>query len=261
MSEFIMQNGNIELYEKFYWTTSDDIAKVFGRDMTKSEDIVEYEELLRNMKVDSIEKPEIDDISKYYPANTSNAVEIDTYITDPNVRSAGIAKALVYEGIKKYINRHFENPNEQEMFLCSTLHRLNVSSKYVSEFFGLKDSLFVNRRYGRTREVHIKRIERDEAQQYLDDMYDKLAVLNGYNPENKEISRETMLSIMRDEVDYRKKEAIRLRRLKLNSNFNGKYRAYLHNRIIGTIKKAIKLKQMMNQKVDPDAPEGEPREL
>ena len=255
MSEYVNKAGAEQLYERFYWTTADDISKLFEKDVSCSEDMKEYEEILSNMKLESIEEPEIDYISQYYTANTSNSVEIDTYITDPNVRDSGIAKVLVYEGIKKYIERHFENPDEKEMFLCSTLHRLNVSSKYVSEFFGLKDSLYVNRRFGRTREVHIKRIEREETQEYLDNMYDKLAVLNDYNPENREISKETMISILREEIDSRKSEAKRLKTLKLNSNFKGRYRLYLHNRIMGIIKKSIELKEKINKysKLDGDS--------
>lgn len=249
MSEYIKENGNPELYERFYWTTLDDIKSLFNKDIAGTEDMKEYENVLGHMKVDSIEEPDIKDISKYYKANTSNAVEIDTYITDPNARSSGIAKVLVYEGIKKYIDRHFNNTEQKEMYLCSTLHRLNVSSKYVSEFFGLKDSLFVNRRFGRTREVHIKKIDREEANQYLDNMYDKLAVLNGYNPENKKISEDTVTSILREEVDSRKNESIRLRKLKKDSDLNKKYHKYLHNRIMGNIGKAINKKKEINNTI------------
>ena len=60
------------------------------------------------------------------------------------------------------MKQFFENESEQEIFLCSTLHRDNLSSKYVSEFFGLTDSLYVRRRDGRDREVHICRVGRDE---------------------------------------------------------------------------------------------------
>ena len=43
------------------------------------------------------------------------------------------------------MEQFFENESEQEIFLCSTLHRDNLSSKYVSEFLGLTDSLYVKR--------------------------------------------------------------------------------------------------------------------
>ena len=47
------------------------------------------------------------------------------------------------------MEQFFDDESEQEIFLCSTLHRDNLSSKYVSEFFGLTDSLYVKRRDGR----------------------------------------------------------------------------------------------------------------
>ena len=147
---------------------------------------------------------------KYFSANPQNSIEIDTYITDPDQRSCGKARALVYEGIKKHISDFFENPENEEIFLCSTLHRDNVSSKYVSEFFGLKDNLFVNRRSGRDREVHITRIKRSEAQEYLRHMAEKLAVLYRYNPDNIEISNESKEKIIHDQIKYEKAEFHRL---------------------------------------------------
>ena len=126
-------------------------------------------------------------------------IELDTYITLPKDRNSGLARIIVYEGIKKHIEKHFKNPNNSEIFLCSTLHRDNLSSKYVSEFFGLKDSLYVNRRKGRDREVHITKIPREQAMEYLTSMSDKLAVLYGYNPYNKHISDETKRRVLKEQ--------------------------------------------------------------
>lgn len=94
---------------------------------------MEYSQILKNGPLQIYEKPEFD-VTKYYAANTSNAVELDTYITAPDTRSSGLAKALVLQGIIKHMNRHFSDPSQENIFLCSTLHRANLSSKYVSEF-------------------------------------------------------------------------------------------------------------------------------
>ncbi len=247
MSKYIKQNGDLKLYERFYWTTSEDIAEAFNKETYKNEDVEEYEFLLQRMNVDSIEEPEIENIAQYYSANTNNSVEIDTYITDPNSRASGLAKIIVYEGIKKHITNHFNKPEENEIFLCSTLHRQNVSSKYVSEFFGLKDSLFVNRRFGRTREVHITRILRGEATQYLNNMYNKLAVLNAYNPENREIPKDTVLSIYREEKYRKRTEAKRLLKLSRNPEYNKKYKNYLRKRIIGMMRSGIKINKAIKE--------------
>lgn len=82
----------------------------------------EYEEILKNSKLKIYEKPEFE-TEKYYSANTNNAVELDTYITLPKDRNSGLARIIVYEGIKKHIEEHFKNSNNSEIFLCSTLHR------------------------------------------------------------------------------------------------------------------------------------------
>lgn len=230
MSEYIMnkqnETGNTELmkqYEQFYWMTAEDISQIYGKEIDpenlKNQDVAEYEkmmelqrehrELLTKGGLKIYEEPTFDE-EQYYLANTSNAVEIDTYITDPNKRHSGTARVLVYEGIKKHIDRFFKNPQNTDIFLCSTLHRENVSSKYVSEFFGLKDSLFVNRRNGRDREVHITRINRENIKQYLMDMEDKLNVLYGYNPNHRQLSTKRKQEILEKQLDYEKEQFKRL---------------------------------------------------
>ena len=136
-------------------------ANNFNKDVGEYENWLknqkEYENILENATLKIYEEPTFS-VKKYFTANTKNSIEIDTYLTSPDKRHSGTARILVYEGIKKHINKFFENTENKEIFLCSTLHRENLSSKYVSEFFGLKDSLYVNRRQGRDREVHICRI-------------------------------------------------------------------------------------------------------
>ena len=41
--------------------------------------------------------------------NTSNSIELDIYLTDPNDRRAGLARILVLAGISKHMQRHFAN--------------------------------------------------------------------------------------------------------------------------------------------------------
>ena len=155
------------------------------------------------------ESPMFDE-TQYYTSNTKNTIELDTYITNPNSRNVGSARIIVYEGIKKHMEKFFSCPKNKEIFLCSTLHRDNLSSKYVSEFFGLKDSLYVNRRQGRDREVHICKIDREQAMEYLTHMSDRLAVLYGYNPNNKHISQAVKKSILQEQLNYEEQERKRL---------------------------------------------------
>ena len=235
MSEYIIENYDKDIqnkYEQFYWITFQDISKEYEKEIQEPDAIIqdyecfmglqlEYEEILRKAQLKIYEQPTFDE-EKYYSANTSNAVELDTYITCPSNRSSGIARIIVFEGIKKHIERHFKDSDSQEVFLCSTLHRDNLSSKYVSEFFGLTDSLYVNRRQGRDREVHICRIPREQAIEYLAEMSDKLAVLYGYNPNKKHITESARKRILKQQLEYEEKEFERLNKAKSSDKkFNG----------------------------------------
>ena len=118
-----------------------------------------------------------------------------------------------------------------------------MSSKYVSEFFGLKDSLFVKRRQGRDREVHITRIRREDAKQYLGNMEDKLNVLYGYNPQNKQLSTKRKQTILKEQLDYEKEEFKRLNRAR---HYPCKYTGNVKD-IQSKANKILKLKQRLKQ--------------
>lgn len=225
MSEYISSQFDKRMqkqYEQFYWITSDDIAKEFARGINiKKDEIKEYEDILKNSKLKIYEQANFDE-KKYYNSNTENSIELDTYITNPNSRNIGCARIIVYEGIKKHMEKFFANPKNKEIFLCSTLHKDNLSSKYVSEFFGLTDSIYVNRRQGRDREVHICQIPREQAIEYLTHISDKLAVLYGYNPNKKQISPKIKMQILQEQIEYEEKECKRLVKAKAtNKKFKG----------------------------------------
>ena len=256
MAEFIENNYDSEIqekYEMFYWITLDDIEAEFGTKQSKPDDTIkdyetfmedekEYAELIHKSSLKIYESPEFEE-EKYYTANTANSVEIDTYLTNPHNRSLGIARIIVYEGIKKHILEHFKKPKNQEIFLCSTLHRDNLSSKYVSEFFGLTDSLYVNRRQGRDREVHICKINREEAIEYLTNMYNKLAVLYNYNPDGKVIKDSVTLKVLQEQLEYEEKEKVRLIRAK---TIDGKLKGINHKFIPQKERKISKLKKQIS---------------
>ena len=248
MSDFIAENNDeknemANRYERFYWTNTDDISNEMGKTIKVDENnfptINEYETLLSYLSVNVKEQPKFN-TKKYFTANTSNAIELDTYITNPDSRHYGLARKLVYHGIKKHMEKFFENPENDEIFLCSTLHRDNVSSKYVSEFFGLKDSLYVNRRQGRDREVHICRISRDNAKLYLNRMNDKLAVLYGYNPEGRKIATSTEYTIVYEQLNYEIKEVLRLTK----ANLRHPKRIFKKGTIKGTKSKIQKIRAL-----------------
>lgn len=239
MSEYIEDLAQYDdsikhLYEMFYWISARDISEIFGRNIKlNNTNIREYEILIESQKSQEytqilskgdlkvLEEPKFD-ISKYFNANTDNSIEIDTYITNPNSRQSGLARIIVYEGLKKHIKRYFENSKNNEIYLCSTLHRDNISSKYVSEFFGLNNSLYVQRRHGRNREVHICRITRDEYERYLESMEDKLITLYDYNPNNKSVSDNKKLEILEEQLKYEAKQIESLR-VKSKGHYKGNF--------------------------------------
>ena len=205
MSLYMLENNCFHEYENFYWVTSEDIVKEIYNNKrsfrTTNSIMLEYDSFIKNSQLEIYEK-NVSGLYKYFRANTRNSIEIDTYITDPDNRHAGLARILVFEGIKKHIIKHFNNPIHTEIFLCSTLHRQNLSSKYVSEFFGLTDSLYVKRINLRDREVHICRIEREQYYGYLRNMEDKLIVLYNYNPTGKVLSNARKLQILQEQLQY-----------------------------------------------------------
>ena len=241
MSEYMQEQdkthtGVMERYDMFYWITADDIAKEFGKQDVEPNDVeareletiigrekeeLEYKKILHKGPLVIHEKPEFN-VKKYYTAKPSNSIELDTYITDPRDRRSGLARILLLEGITKHMEQFFENESEQEIFLCSTLHRDNLSSKYVSEFFGLTDSLYVKRRDGRDREVHICRVGRDEYKRYLEHIKKKVAILYGYNPEGIAIPASEEIEILKEQLGYEQREISRLKRARTAQTYNGK---------------------------------------
>lgn len=253
MVEYVENNypDSKKLYQTFYWNTVDDIENEFGkainRNINECEQFIndeiseDFSDIVKNGGLQIYDKPKFD-IQKYYTANTENSVEIDTYITAPDNRQFGIARMLVLEGIKKHIKRHFSQTDYDEIFLCSTLHKNNFSSKYVSEFFGLRDSLSVKRRQGRNRQVHICKIKREEAEQYLEHMEKKIVVLYGYNPNEIKITDEEKISILSEQLEYEKAEISRLKRLRKvkDKNLKGKIKLKSKREKINSIKTQIK---------------------
>lgn len=261
MSEYIdnreatEQKGALKQYERFFWMTAEDVAKIIhgedaanrilNSDIIESEDILqleqEHQQILENSRLKIHEEPEFEQ-QKYFEANPQNSIEIDTYITDPNNRSYGLARELVFEGIKTQLLKAEESIDSEDIFLCSTLHRDNLSSKYVSEFFGLRDSLFVNRRKGRDREVHITRIKSKDIKGYLKDIQEKLAVLYGYKRETVPVSTERKQEIIKEQIQYEKAEFKRLNKIRHSTS---RYKGIVKN-MESKVDKIERLKKKMS---------------
>lgn len=218
--------NDLHRYQQFYWVDFNYLKENLGLRQSEQQgeysidstistcDRLIYDKVLSYQKYKIYDTEHCSNMSKYYNANTANTIELDTYITHPSNRENGIARILVFEGIKKSIQRVLRNPDNSEIFLASTLHEENLSSKYVSDFFGLTDYLFVNRRNGRDRQVHICKIKREDVSNYLEKMEKKIAVLYGYNPRNIRISQNERNAIIEEQLNYEIQELSRLNSIK-----------------------------------------------
>lgn len=221
-------------YQDFYWVDYDFLRQELGQNdrslnesTSKYDTTIEtYDKILNYQKYKIHDISHCNDMSKYYTANTSNTIELDTYITHPDNREKGIARVLVLEGLKKALKEVAKKSDNSNVFLVSTLHEDNLSSKYVSEFFGLKDYVFVNRRNGRDRQVHIFGMKRKEILDYIEQMEKKIAVLYGYNPSNLKISEDERKGIIKEQIQYEADELKRLNSAKTLEP-NKKYTGYI----------------------------------
>lgn len=233
---------DMKRYEQLYWIDFIKLQQELGKNKQckelqeksgedKEVEVNKFDSTMKAYdKILSFQKYKIYDIShckdmrKYYEANTNNTIELDTYITHPDNREKGIARILTFEGIKKSLERVLSKKENEKIFLVSTLHQENFSSKYVSEFFGLEDYIFVNRRNGRDRQVHIFGMDREQVPEYLEEMEKKIAVLYDYNPNNIEISYEEKNDILDEQIKYETKELQNLEKIIKAKSFDSEQR-------------------------------------
>lgn len=232
MSVYIKNvNDDLKRYEQFYWVDFIKLQQVLKiqsqykenpdpkeltekTEFNKFDSTMEaYDKVLNFQKYKIYDRTHCKNMYKYYGANTNNTIELDTYITHPDNREKGIARILTFEGIKKSLERVLAKSENKKIFLVSTLHQENFSSKYVSEFFGLEDYIFVNRRNGRDRQVHIFGMDREQVPKYLEQMEKKIAVLYDYNPNNVEISNKEKNDILAEQIDYETRELQKLEKI------------------------------------------------
>lgn len=233
-------------YQDFYWVDfnylkdqlsndksgvtqqDDELGNIYSNDISNqyNSTIEAYDKVLQYQKYKINDTTHCNNMSRYFTANTSNTIEIDTYITHPDNREKGIARVLVLEGLKKSLYDMIRKSEVRDVFLVSTLHEENLSSKYVSEFFGLKDYIFVNRRHGRDRQVHILGIKKQNVPFYIEQMEKNIAVLYGYNPNNIKISKKDREEIIKEQMEYEVNELQRLNSIK-EFDVQKKYTGYI----------------------------------
>lgn len=236
----LYMKNDIEKYNDFYWIDFNFLKQISSTYQKKQLErvtqfyrfdstIKTYDDILELQKYKIYDYSNCKNPSEYFEANTGNTIELDTYITHPQNREKGIARILVFEGIKKAFEDLLRNKANKKIYLVSTLHQENYSSKYVSEFFGLKDYLFVNRRNGRDRQVHICGIDKEKVPEYLKMMEKKIAVIYDYNPNKINISADEQKRILIEQIQYEAEELQKLKGAKSSDN-SMKYSGLIKNK-------------------------------
>lgn len=209
----IYMKKNLEDYNDFYWmdfkTIKDIMPRKGGEEIegllkyNKYDSTIEaYDKILEYQKFKIYDKSHCKNVRDYYDATPDNTIELDTYITHPDNRGKGLAEIITFEGIKKSLEEL--GKTKKKVFLASTLHQKNFASKRVSEFFGLEDYIFVNRRNGRDRQVHIFGMTREQIPEYLEKMEKKLAVIHNYNPNGIKLTDKEKNDILKEDSFKRK---------------------------------------------------------
>ena len=213
MMEYAINNGKIDVYERFFWLTADDIAKEFDRNPKKSKNMKECE-----LITDCLEGiDEAVSIENGIP-DSRNTFIIDTCFTDNNSRNQGLSRILMFEGIKRQIERFFTNSDEDEMVLMSYAHGDSLSARHALNF--LEMNRIANKGTMLNRKTYERRIKREEAEQYISNMQERLVALYGYNPNGIVIPNDRKIEILKNQVSYDSVETRKIRTFLFNRLMN-----------------------------------------
>ena len=137
-----------------------------------------YELFLKYQEPNFIEQPNFD-LEPFFGVESKNSLEINTYAVRSDYRSAGLAKAMLYETLKAMFAIYFENPENNEIYLVSTIHNSNTNSQEVLGAFGIDKYLYVERMKDQNRRVYIHKINKEDLQEFLYEI--ELEILMEYN--------------------------------------------------------------------------------
>lgn len=140
--------------------------------------ISNYELFLKYQEPNFIEQPNFD-LEPFFGVESKNSLEINTYAVRSDYRSAGLAKAMLYETLKAMFAIYFENPENNEVYLVCTIHNSNTNSQEVLGAFGIDKYLYVERMKDQNRRVYIHKINKEDLQEFLYEI--ELEILMEYN--------------------------------------------------------------------------------
>lgn len=208
MTEYMQKINAEELYRQFYYIKSTDLKHKVNSQITES-----YDKFLTLSKI-TVYENHIKNKEVYYNATVDNTIELDTYITSPKARQAGIAKILSYVGLAKTIEEFFEQNKSDVLYLSITLHKDNYLSENVANFFGFTDYIDLERRSGIDRHVYMKCLHKNNYKKYLEMLSKKISYF--YEFGTASITEEEINNFENEKYEH-KKQIIEQIKYRLNN--------------------------------------------
>lgn len=145
--------------------------------------ITNYELFLKYQQPNFIEKEKFN-LEEYFDVEMKNSLEINTYAVNPEYRSQGLPKILLYESLKCTFYHYFQKEDNSVIYLVSTVHNANQNSQSILNSFGLNQYLYVERMKNLNRRVYIHKISKEEFLDFLYNIAVELLINYNYYSEN-----------------------------------------------------------------------------
>ena len=200
--------GKVSDYAKTVFYGINDINKEMLQKQAKGkipskhlEDIISvYETFLKAQAPVFITEPNID-ITKYFNANMDNAMEINTYVVDPAYQGSGLAKIVLYETLKRCMEKYFSKEENTELYLNTTIHNENINSQRTANVIGMTDYLYIEQTTRINRRVYMKQIKKEDYKDLLYDIELELLMEYNYHSENFGIDIEGMRNRINTKIE------------------------------------------------------------
>jgi hypothetical protein len=206
MNEKTKLENLVKLNRDFFYLDSNELKKN-NIEINKKDEIIKiYDEYLKKSKFLINFKSENFNIENYFECNVENFIELDTFVTHPDFRKKGLTKKLIFNGIKKTLNKYFNEKNIEILFFVLTVHDDNFISKKICNFFEIYDFVNIERKKDIYRNVYIKKIKKNEYENYLKKIEKKM-IFFGFenNDKNILITNEEKILFKKEKIENEKK--------------------------------------------------------
>ena len=206
MNEKTKLENLVKLNRDFFYLDSNELKKN-NIEINKKDEIIKiYDEYLKKSKFIINFKSENFNIENYFECNVENFIELDTFVTHPDFRKKGLTKKLIFNGIKKTLNKYFNEKNIEILFFVLTVHDDNFISKKICNFFEIYDFVNIERKKDIYRNVYIKKIKKNEYENYLKKIEKKM-IFFGFenNDKNILITNEEKILFKKEKIENEKK--------------------------------------------------------